>query len=124
MLEHKKTFAKWDLHAGKMDQSHDDDDLIWMNFVGAVIGHNEANNDRNWWQKLWEMRVNISKVLPRQRRRASFRYFSICGSADSASEDVFMKPVDADKLIISFLLNFLVPLLPHFIETLSFMHSW
>ena len=47
------------------------------------------------------MCVSISKVLPRQRCRASFRYFSICGPADSASEDAFMKPVDADKLIIS-----------------------
>ena len=90
-----------------MDQSHDDDDFIWMNYVEAVIGQNEADNDRSWWQNLWEMCVSISKVLP---RRASFRYFSICGSADSASEDAFMKPVDADKLIISFLLNFLVPL--------------
>ena len=82
-----------------MDQSNDDDDFIWMNYVEAVIGQNEADNDRSWWQNLWEMCVSISKVLP---RRASFRYFSICGSADSASEDAFMKPVDADKLIISF----------------------
>ena len=101
-----------------MDQSHDDDDFIWMNYVEAVIGQNEADNDRSWWRKIKEMCVGISKVLP---RRASFRYFSICGSAVSASEDAFMKPVDADKLIISFLLNYLVPLVPHFIKPFSLM---
>ena len=106
-----------------MDQSHDDDDLIWINFVEAVIGQNEADNDRSWWQNLWEMCVGISKVLPRQRRRASFRYFSICGPADYASEDAFMKPVDADNLIISFLLNFLVPLVPH-TQPFSFVLIW
>ena len=31
-----------------MDQSHDDDDSILMNYVEAVIGQNEADNDRSW----------------------------------------------------------------------------